>query len=162
MVTDGVDYYEMRFDPEDPYVQSAIKDSAKAGMVVYSIYWINQGWSTIPFTRTMPAKACWLIVTDATGGKSYWQGMGNPVTFQPYFEDLSRRLANQYEIGFNAGLTQAHARNHEAQGEGAGYPGRCSAAGICGSSGIRVRTAGSFFEPQAGAMREATRGEDLC
>ena len=36
MVTDGVDYYELRFDPEDPYVQAAIKDSAKAGLVVYA------------------------------------------------------------------------------------------------------------------------------
>jgi hypothetical protein len=44
------------------------------------------------------------MVTDATGGKSYWQGMGNPVSFQPYFEDLSRRLANQYQLGFNARL----------------------------------------------------------
>ena len=32
---------------------------------------------------------------QATGGKSFWQGMGNPVSFQPYFEELTRRLRNQ-------------------------------------------------------------------
>jgi hypothetical protein len=28
-----------RFDPDDPYVQSAISDSVRAGLVVYTIYW---------------------------------------------------------------------------------------------------------------------------
>ena len=39
-------------------------------------------------------------VTEATGGKNFWQGMGNPVSFQPFLEELSRRLRNQYELGF--------------------------------------------------------------
>jgi hypothetical protein len=26
--------------------------------------------------------------------------MGNPVSFQPYFDELTRRLRNQYELGF--------------------------------------------------------------
>jgi len=43
-------------------------------------------------------------VTQATGGNSYWQGYGNPVSFQPYFKDLERRLANQYEVAFTAPL----------------------------------------------------------
>jgi hypothetical protein len=104
MVTDGVDYYEMRFDPEDPYVQAAINDSAKAGLVVYSIYWMNQGLVDRSLYQNNASQSLLGMVTDATGGKSYWQGMGNPVSFQPYFEDLSRRLANQYELSFNARL----------------------------------------------------------
>jgi len=39
-------------------------------------------------------------VTEATGGKNLWAGMGNPVSLQPYFEDLARRLGNQYELDF--------------------------------------------------------------
>ena len=104
MVTDGVDAYDMRFDPEDPYVQAAIKDSAKAGLVVYSIYWMNQGLVDLSVYRNNASQSLLLEVTDATGGKSYWQGLGNPVSFQPYFEDLSRRLANQYALNFNAQL----------------------------------------------------------
>jgi len=102
MVTDGVDYYEMRFDPDDPYVQTAISDSAKAGLVVYSIYWMNRGLVDRSLYQNNASQSLLLMVTDATGGKSYWQGMGNPVSFQPYFEDLSRRLANQYELDFTA------------------------------------------------------------
>jgi hypothetical protein len=31
-------------------------------------------------------------------------GFGNPVSLQPYFDDFSRRLNNQYELGFAAPL----------------------------------------------------------
>jgi hypothetical protein len=104
MVTDGVDYYEMRYDPEDPYVHDAIKDAAKAGLIVYSIYWMNQGRIDYSLYQNNASQSLLGMVTDATGGKSYWQGMGNPVSFKPYFEDLSLRLANQYQLGFNARL----------------------------------------------------------
>src|SRR5579863_3365192 len=43
MITDGVDYYSPRYDPEDPYMQAAVTDSVRAGLVVYSIYWQNHG-----------------------------------------------------------------------------------------------------------------------
>ena len=43
MVTDGVDNYNRRYDPEDPYVQAAINDSVRARLIVYSIYWTNAG-----------------------------------------------------------------------------------------------------------------------
>ncbi len=104
MITDGVDYYEMRFDPEDPYVQAAIQDSAKARLIVYAIYWMNMGRIDYSRYENNASQSLLGMVTDATGGKSYWQGMGNPVSFQPYFEDLSKRLANQYEVRFSARL----------------------------------------------------------
>lgn len=104
MVTDGVDAYDLRFDPDDPYVQAAIKDSAKAGLVVYSIYWMNRGLIDLSRYQNNASQSLLLMVTDATGGKSYWQGTGNPVSLKPYFEDLSRRLANQYELNFSAQL----------------------------------------------------------
>jgi hypothetical protein len=104
MITDGVDYYDLRFDPDDPYVQAAIKDSLQARLVVFSIYWMNLGRIDNSFYQNNASQSLLALVTDATGGKSYWQGMGNPVSFQPYFEDLSRRLANQYELAFSAQL----------------------------------------------------------
>jgi hypothetical protein len=102
MVTDGVDSYQRLFDAEDPYVQAAINDSVRAGLAVYSIYWMDKG----RFDSTNNANNAgqnWLTeVAEATGGKSFWQGMGNPVSFQPYFEELMHRLRNQYELGFSA------------------------------------------------------------
>ena len=43
MITDGVDYYNPQYDPQDPYMETAVTDSARSGLVVYSIYWENKG-----------------------------------------------------------------------------------------------------------------------
>jgi hypothetical protein len=104
MITDGVDYYNLRLDPEDPYVQAAIHDAAHANLVVYSIYWRNAGRVDRSSYENNAGQSLLLQVTDATGGNSYWMGSGNPVSLQPYFEDFSRRLNNQYELGFSAPL----------------------------------------------------------
>jgi hypothetical protein len=102
MVTDGVDNYDRRFDPDDPYVQTAINDSVRAGLVVYSIYWKNTGRINNTGYETSAGQNLLLLVTQATGGNSYWQGLGNPVSLQPFFKDLRRRLNNQYEVSFTA------------------------------------------------------------
>jgi hypothetical protein len=104
MITDGVDYYHLQYDPEDPYVHAAISDSVKARMVVYSIYWRNSGRFDRTWYANDSGQNLLQQVTQETGGNSYWQGMGNPVSFQPYFEDLNRRLENQYELSFTAPL----------------------------------------------------------
>ena len=106
MVTDGVDNYERRFDPEDPYVLAAIDDSVRAGLVVYSIYWKNQGIADNTMYANNTGQNLLIEVTEATGGKSLWQGIGNPVSFQPFLEELARRLENQYELGFSADLNR--------------------------------------------------------
>jgi hypothetical protein len=102
MITDGVDEYNRRYDPEDPYVEAAVNDAVRAHLVVYTIYWANQG----RFDRTLYAnnsgQNLLLTVTEATGGKSFWEGTGNPVSFQPYLEELTRRFKNQYELSFVA------------------------------------------------------------
>ena len=101
MITDGVDYYEMHYDPEDPYVHAAINDSVSAGLIVYAMYWRNQGFADSFQYETNAGQNLLLELTDATGGKSYWEGMGNPVSFQPYFKDLRSRLRNQYALSFS-------------------------------------------------------------
>lgn len=102
MITDGVDNYERRLDPDDPYVQTAVKDSVRAGLVVYSIYWRNAGRFNNTGYETNAGQSLLSIVTQATGGYSYFQGIGNPVALQPFFQDLRRRLNNQYEVTFTA------------------------------------------------------------
>jgi hypothetical protein len=100
MVTDGVDNYQRQYDPEDPYVQAAISDSVKARLVVYSIYWLNQGRAESTEYANNAGQNLLAQVTQATGGKSFWQGMGNPVSFAPFLDELTRRFRNQYELGF--------------------------------------------------------------
>jgi hypothetical protein len=99
-ITDGIDPYEVRFDPEDPYVRAAIHDSIRAGVIVDALYWHDMGLaSRIGFLAT-GGQSLLMLMTGDTGGRLYYQGLGNPVSFTPFLNDLGKRLENQYELGF--------------------------------------------------------------
>jgi hypothetical protein len=102
MVTDGVDNYNPRYDPEDPYVLAAISDAVRARLIIYSIYWTNSGGFDRGMYGQNTGQNLLAEVTEATGGNSYWEGYGNPVSFAPFFADINRRLDNQYELDFMA------------------------------------------------------------
>lgn len=102
MLTNGVDNYDRGFDPYDPYLQSAINDAVKAHMIIYSIYWSDAGRGGRGMFAANSGQDLLLTVTEATGGNSYWIGMGNPVSLVPYFDDIKQRLDNQYELSFMA------------------------------------------------------------
>ena len=104
MITNGVDTYDQRFDPDDPYVNAAMNDAVRARLVVYSIYWADQGISNATAAANNTGQNLLQLVAETTGGRSFWQGSGNPVSFTPYFDDLTRRLRNQYELGFSGPL----------------------------------------------------------
>jgi hypothetical protein len=103
MITDGVDlYYGLRYDPNDPYVQTAISDSQKAGIPVFSIFWKDTGRFDNSGWTQAGAQNYLLQVSEGTGGHAYWIGFGNPVSFAPFLDDFRTRLQNQYELGILA------------------------------------------------------------
>jgi hypothetical protein len=101
LLSDGIDLNNQRFDPEDPYVQSAIRDSVRAGLVVYPIYWRSRPENDL---ASNGGESLMNEVAEATGGYNYSSGLQNPVSFQPFFTDLVRRFANQYALEFTARL----------------------------------------------------------
>lgn len=102
MISDGIDNYQPRFDPDDPYMQAAINDSIRNGLTVYSIYWKSRGdLSRVPGIAS-GGQSLLQQVTDATGGHGYWQGFGNPVSFEPFLKDIRSRFEHQYRIHFEA------------------------------------------------------------
>lgn len=101
LLSDGVDPENRRFDPDDPYVQSAIRDSVRAGMVIYTVYWRSRPEGDI---TSNGGQSLLGELSEATGGYSYWSGTGNPVSFQPFFDDVTRRFDNQYGLEVNARL----------------------------------------------------------
>ena len=105
MVSDGVDLYTMRYDPDNPNLQDAISESVRARLVIYSLYWESRGTGGTGSFEKLAGQGYLDEVTQATGGKSFWIGMGNPVSFEPYLDELTRRFRNQYELGFTTGLT---------------------------------------------------------
>ena len=103
MATDGIDRYYGTGDLQDPYLDAAIDDALRAGIVVYAVYTPGAGhfghsswqsyWGQIYLSR----------VTEETGGESYYIGFtGGPVAFDPYLEDMEKHLNNQYLLTFNA------------------------------------------------------------
>lgn len=104
MISDGIDYYDLRYDPDDPYVRAAIDDSVRNGLIVYFLFWRDIGRVSRSGWEQNAGQNLMLEVTQATGGYSYWEGFGNPVSFKPYFDDLRHRLANQWGLSFSAPL----------------------------------------------------------
>jgi hypothetical protein len=102
LITDGVDDFNLSFDPDDPYMQAAIKASVQAGLQVYSIYWRSRGIVDQSAYENNAGQSLISMVTAATGGHSYWEGDNNPVSFEPFFKDLRRRLRSQYVLSFTA------------------------------------------------------------
>jgi len=101
LVTDGVDRYGGgRFDPEDPYVQAAVSDAQKAGVIVYSIYFKGSERLDQNPAVTDGGQNYLTELSDATGGQVYLEGLGNPVSFAPFLSDIQRKLQNQYELTF--------------------------------------------------------------
>jgi hypothetical protein len=101
LLTDGIDPNNRQFDPDDPYVQAAVRDSVRAELVVYTIYWRSRAEDS---SVSNGGQSLMGELTDATGGNNYWSGTDNPVSFQPFFEDLQRRFANQYSLELSARL----------------------------------------------------------
>ena len=104
MITDGVDEYNPRYDPDDPDVQQAITDAVHAGLVVYALYWHDQGAMDRIGGVQNGGQNLLVAVTEATGGIDFWEGTGNPVSFEPYFQNLRIRLRSQYALTFSAPL----------------------------------------------------------
>jgi hypothetical protein len=102
MITNGVDEYDVAYNPEDPYVQAAIRDSVRARVAVYTLYWRDRGFAGTGSYQSYDGQNLLSQVAQATGGVNFWNGSGNPVSFQPYFHELRKDLDNQYEVTFAA------------------------------------------------------------
>lgn len=101
MISSGIDaYYPV--GPDNPYLESAISDAQKGGIIVHSIYYGVGGHLGHSFARVNWGQNYLSMLGDQTGGEAYWQGFINPVSLQPYLKDLSGRLDHQYLLTFLA------------------------------------------------------------
>ena len=103
MITDGVDLYNgsTRISNQDsPYVQTAIDDANRAGVAVSSIYYGDAGirGGSANFSGQSYLKQ----VSDSTGGDAYYEGTGNPVSFQPFLKQFGQAISETYIATFAA------------------------------------------------------------
>lgn len=101
VVTDGIDRYYGTGDLQDPYLDAAIDDAGKGGIQVSAIYYPGEGHFGHSYWQTYWGQIYLSQLTDRTGGEAYYIGMtGAPVAFQPFLEQLGRRLEHQYLLTF--------------------------------------------------------------
>lgn len=103
MITNGVDPFNGSVSPlnqNSPYVQTAIRDSQRAGVPVYSIYYSEAGIRG--GAASFSGQSYLTQVAEATGGRAYYQGTFNPVSFSPFFEQFQRAIAQSFVATFPA------------------------------------------------------------
>jgi hypothetical protein len=103
MVTNGVDPYNGStsvLNQDSPYVAAAVKDAQRAGVAVYAIYYgdAGMGGGSVNFSGQSYLQQ----VTQGTGGVSFWEGTGNPVSTAPFLEMFQKAIAETYIATFNA------------------------------------------------------------
>ena len=104
MISDGVDRYYESADIFDPYLEKAVKDAQRAGVVVNVIYTPGVGTFYRSNWHTLWGQTYLTQTAKETGGASYYIGFTAPaVAFAPFLDDLTRRLNHQYLLSFVAG-----------------------------------------------------------
>jgi hypothetical protein len=105
MITSGIDPLGGGFsnDPfTNPYLETAFEQAQRGGFIVYSIYSPGVGRAGRGLFRTNLAQSGLDLLSQKTGGETYYLGYGAPVDITPYLQDVSRNLKNQYGLVFMA------------------------------------------------------------
>jgi hypothetical protein len=101
MVTDGVDRYYGSGDLDDPYLNTAIDDARRAGVVVFAIYNPGAGHAGHSYWQNYWGQIYLARVAEESGGEAYYIGFtGSSPNFNPYLEDTARHLEHQYWLTF--------------------------------------------------------------
>jgi len=103
MITNGVDPYNGStsiMNQDSPYVQAAVADAQRAGVVVSSIYFADAGMRGGSADNS--GQNYLQELTSGTGGTNFWQGLGNPVSTAPFLAEFQRAIAETYVATFPA------------------------------------------------------------
>ncbi len=98
LISNGVDRLDR--GPESLYVQNAIEDVQKAGVIVHTIF----TGSSVGFAESLHgqyAQSNLEELTAGTGGYEFYEGITPPVSFHPYLEQLNQVLQHQYVLTFD-------------------------------------------------------------
>lgn len=87
-----------------PFVDAAIKDAQRAGIVVDTIFFPGVGHPGHNAWRMLQGQSFLAKLSEETGGESYNLSDSAPVSFAPYTENMTARLSHQYVVTF---LTKA-------------------------------------------------------
>ncbi|MEZ5423701.1 MAG: VWA domain-containing protein [Pyrinomonadaceae bacterium] len=102
LVSDGFDVAEGE-SPSSvihaPDLERAISRAQRAGVAVYSFYFPT-GLTENSAIRAISGQAGLDRLADETGGRSYFQGSGVPVTLTPFFDEINMALRRQFSLTY--------------------------------------------------------------
>src|SRR6266446_7369798 len=98
----GIDYFRGDFWIRPVDLDSTISLAQKQNINIWTIYAPDAGHRARGFFLISGAQSYLSQLSDDTGAESYYLGTGAPVTFKPYFDELSLHLSNQYLLTFKA------------------------------------------------------------
>jgi hypothetical protein len=103
VASDGIDPYYFQPDLLDPYLDAAISDAQRAGIIISAIYTPGIGHFGHSYWMTYWGQLYLAELAEKTGGEGYYIGMsGPPVSFSPYLNEASDRFGHQYLLTFLA------------------------------------------------------------
>jgi hypothetical protein len=106
MITDGIDRAHRGFGRRGidivPDVDSAARVAQRTGTMIHSIYAPGADRLHRNYWQASNGQLAIAKLSDATGGESFFLGLQNAVSFQPYLNELQRALDNQYLLTFLA------------------------------------------------------------
>jgi len=97
MITSGVDPLGGT-GPVDPYLDGAIADAQRAGIMISAIYTPSQGHAGHSYWRVYWGQNYIAELADETGGEAYMLGFGPLVSFEPYLNEITERMTHQYRL----------------------------------------------------------------
>lgn len=103
MLTDGVDRYNVGGDLDDPYMNAAIHDAARRGVMVYSIYLSGAGRFGRSGRPLVYGQSHLIELSEQTGGHAYFEEFRDPVDITPFLKDLQQRFDHQYQLTMASG-----------------------------------------------------------
>jgi hypothetical protein len=105
MISNGVDPYNGStsvLNQDSPYVKSAVADAQRAGVAVSAIYFGDSGAEMRSASADNSGQNYLSQLAENTGGVSLWQGIGNPVSLDPFLKQFQQTLAETYIATFPA------------------------------------------------------------
>jgi VWFA-related protein len=83
-------------------LQQAVSAAQRAQVVVYTIYATDPGRAMRGDWLNLNGQGSLAELASETGGEDFYEGFGNPVSLQPFLENIHRLLGQQYLLTFLA------------------------------------------------------------
>jgi VWFA-related protein len=103
LVSDGFDSTlgsSLNSSYQSPALERAISKAQKRSVAVYSIFSPTASTEGGTGTVVLSAQSALQRISDETGGRAFFQGTGAPVSFQPFFKELTILINRQFALTY--------------------------------------------------------------